>query len=444
MFCRNGSVEPLEPRIAPATFTATSIADSGAGSLHQAILDANAIPGPDKIVFNIPGAAPHIISPLSQLPAVTEAVKILGNTEPGYKGKPLIGLDGGAAGGTAIGLGLSSHSGSTIRGLAIYDFGGSGISITSGSNHKILGNYLGVDTGGNADGKDFGIRIALFSSANHIGGKSKALGNVISGNASGGIFIVQSDGTKIFGNYIGTDKSGTLDFGNGLSGVAVRVGAGTSLIQANLISGNDSDGITIAVSDDNIIRSNRIGTAKDGKSPLPNFKDGIEFSNCSDNNLALKNIIAHNGGMGIAVVDPGTVENKLSRNSFLSNGGLAIDLGPVGVTANDPGDGDPGPNALFNFPVITSTKIAGGITTIKGSLDNPAGTVRVEFYRAIADPSGHGEGAKFLGAINVTTDDFNAVPFTVQTAKLKKSQIVTAIAIATSGDTSEFASNVQI
>ena len=38
-----------------ATFTVTTTADSGPGSLRQAILDANASPGADTIVFNIAG-----------------------------------------------------------------------------------------------------------------------------------------------------------------------------------------------------------------------------------------------------------------------------------------------------------------------------------------------------------------------------------------------------
>ena len=39
-----------------ATFTVTNTADSGAGSLRQAILDANATAGADVIEFNIASA----------------------------------------------------------------------------------------------------------------------------------------------------------------------------------------------------------------------------------------------------------------------------------------------------------------------------------------------------------------------------------------------------
>ncbi len=46
-----------------ATFTVTTAADSGAGSLRQAILDANANAGADTIAFDIPGSGIHTITP---------------------------------------------------------------------------------------------------------------------------------------------------------------------------------------------------------------------------------------------------------------------------------------------------------------------------------------------------------------------------------------------
>src|SRR5262249_9746130 len=44
-------LEALEDRTVPSTFTVENLADSGAGSLRQAILDANALPGADVIDF---------------------------------------------------------------------------------------------------------------------------------------------------------------------------------------------------------------------------------------------------------------------------------------------------------------------------------------------------------------------------------------------------------
>jgi hypothetical protein len=52
-------VEILESRIAPATFTVTTLADSGAGSLRDALAKADASPGPDTIKFKLPAPPAH-------------------------------------------------------------------------------------------------------------------------------------------------------------------------------------------------------------------------------------------------------------------------------------------------------------------------------------------------------------------------------------------------
>src|SRR5947209_1999009 len=92
--------------VTAATFTVTNTNDSGAGSLRQAILDANANPGLDTIAFNIPGAGVQTISPASVLPTITDSVIIDGysqpgssaNTDPnGFNGTLLIELSGAAA-----------------------------------------------------------------------------------------------------------------------------------------------------------------------------------------------------------------------------------------------------------------------------------------------------------------------------------------------------------
>ena len=71
-------------RVASAdTYTVTSNADSGPGTLRQAILDANAHPGADTIEFDIAGSGVHTISPASALPAITDAVTIDGYSQPG-------------------------------------------------------------------------------------------------------------------------------------------------------------------------------------------------------------------------------------------------------------------------------------------------------------------------------------------------------------------------
>ena len=83
---RRAVADALEPRVLFATFTVTTAADSGAGSLRQAITDANNTPnsgGADMIAFNIPGGGVHTIAPLTALPAITEDVIVDGYTQPG-------------------------------------------------------------------------------------------------------------------------------------------------------------------------------------------------------------------------------------------------------------------------------------------------------------------------------------------------------------------------
>jgi len=66
-----------------ATFTVTSTGDSGAGSLRQAITDANNAAGADTIAFNITGSGVHTIAISSALPTITGATTIDGYTQSG-------------------------------------------------------------------------------------------------------------------------------------------------------------------------------------------------------------------------------------------------------------------------------------------------------------------------------------------------------------------------
>ncbi len=69
--------------LAAATFTVTSTADSGAGSLRQAITDANNAGGTDTVAFNIAGSGPHTIALATPLPAITFAATVDGYTQTG-------------------------------------------------------------------------------------------------------------------------------------------------------------------------------------------------------------------------------------------------------------------------------------------------------------------------------------------------------------------------
>jgi len=142
-----------------ATFTVINTNDSGAGSLRQAILDANAAAGLDSISFAIPGGGVKTISPTSALPSIIDAVIIDGYTQPGSVANTnaigalntvlMIELNGTGAG-VSSGLTIpnGSSGGNTIRGLAINRFSIHAIAMSFTNGNLIEGNFLGTNVAG--------------------------------------------------------------------------------------------------------------------------------------------------------------------------------------------------------------------------------------------------------------------------------------------------------
>jgi hypothetical protein len=182
-----GSAKSSEPALLQpvqslrSDFVVTNVNDHGVGSLRQAITDANATGGADRIVFNVPGGGIQTINLTAPLPTISDPVTIDGTTQPGFTGPPLIELNGSLVGLGAPGLNVMSGN-STIRSLAINRFEGSGIALQTNGNNKIEGNIIGLDpTGtilrGNSGG---GITVEQGSTANIIGGASANKRNIIS------------------------------------------------------------------------------------------------------------------------------------------------------------------------------------------------------------------------------------------------------------------------
>ena len=210
-----------------ASFLVINTVDSGPGSLRQAILDSDAATGgTNTIDFNIPGSGVQTIAPLSALPAITQSVLIDGFSQPGYGKSPLIELSGSQAGG---GDGLTiTGSAVTVRGLDINGFSqGAGIHVTGtgATGDWIYGNFLGTDpTGTQAVPNNIGVQIDGGAANNTIGGTAAGAGNVISANGNYGIWITGAGttGVVVQHNLIGTDITGTAALGNGYSGVQIQ------------------------------------------------------------------------------------------------------------------------------------------------------------------------------------------------------------------------------
>ena len=312
-------------------YTVTNTSDSGAGSLRQAILDANGHPnsgGPDRIHFAIPGTEAHAIAPVSALPAITEPTVIDGLTQPGASGASWpptlkIVLTGVNAGPTADGLTFDINAdNSLIRGLVINRFK-NGIYFKSipnlpnetpgVENTAIHCNFIGTDiTGTLALGNNFGIEIeSSDNGGNRVGGGTPETRNLISGNEVGAnVRSSRNAGTAnyIEGNFIGTDVTGTVALGNrvGVSDTRKKnpgllVVGGSTAGARNIISGNESEGVSaFAVQ----IRGNYIGTDVTGTAPLGNGGPGIEVI-IAEGATIIDNVISANVGPGIRSQLPG-------------------------------------------------------------------------------------------------------------------------------------------
>ena len=178
-----------------AIFNVTTTADSGAGSLRQAIIDANAAAGSDTINFAIPGAGPHTITLLSILPLITGPLTIDGYTQPGSSANTLAVGNNAALRILITGSGLTGHAirlvlgsgGSIIRRLVINGAflgpGGAGsmIRIEQSDGNAVTGNFIGTDpTGTIAAPTGTGVQI-VNGSTNTIGCTTPAARNLIAG-----------------------------------------------------------------------------------------------------------------------------------------------------------------------------------------------------------------------------------------------------------------------
>ncbi len=344
----------------------TSTANTGVGSLREAINCSNLLPGTQTISFAIPGAGPHMIAPTSALPAISSPAIVDGYTQPGASANTMatgnnavlrIELRGG--GGFFPGLQLTG-GGTTVRGLVINRFS-SGIDARVTGNNVITGNFLGTDTTGTSDlgNADHGV-LLVDSSGNLIGGTSPAARNVISGNNNDGIQIVRGSGNMIQGNYIGTTLTGASSRANNDSGVQIvdsslNTIGGTASGAGNLISFNGGDGIFLEMpgSSDNVIEGNIIGTNLAGSVAFPNNGSGIGINNGASGNriggtsVAARNLISGNGNQGVDIRGPGTGNLVLGNYIGTNATGTSAVPNDEGVRIEAPGTfiGGINPNA---------------------------------------------------------------------------------------------------
>src|SRR5262249_33437467 len=105
--------------------------------------------------------------------------------------------------------------------------------VVQGSGNVLAGNLIGLGADGVTPLGNLGCGVMISNGANNvIGGASAAARNVISANASVGVFITgnSATGNQVSGNFIGLDAGGNLDRGNGTDGVVISNGAANNTV----------------------------------------------------------------------------------------------------------------------------------------------------------------------------------------------------------------------
>jgi CSLREA domain-containing protein len=340
------------------------------------------------------------------------------------------GASGNTVGGTAP-ADRNVVSGNAFTGVYLQDVGT--------NDNVIRGNIVGLSPDGLRRVRNLrmGVDINLGAKRTIVGGLGQSEGNVISGNAGGGAEVshtTETVGNVIQGNLIGTNLTGTAvpSFThNSEQGVHIEDGVQGTLIEGNVIGDNYFGGIIVegVLTAGTVIRGNWIGSAPNGTS-MGNRILGIGINGSSGTTIA-GNVVSRNQGPGVAVDGPAAAGNTISRNEIWGNAGLAIDLAPAGVTTNDLGDGDNGPNGLLNFPEIESVNAG----SVAGSAC--AGCL-VEAFTADQAAGDHGGTRTFLGSAAAGSDG----RFAIGGLAVPAGAVVSTTATDPLGNTSEMSSNV--
>ncbi len=209
---------PPSPTTEPdgKTIIVDNPADSGSGTLRQALENAQPY---DTISFDptvFPPNSPETINVESELPHISQGFLTVDASDAGVI------LDGSLLPADSWIAGLQMVSdGNVILGMQVINFTGAGIAISESRQNTVGGDRaIGAGPTGQANqssGNDFGI----------------------------GIWNLASDNV-VTGNLLGTDPSGTREVGNLRSGVWVTEGATENVIGPNnIIAYNDGCGIVI-------------------------------------------------------------------------------------------------------------------------------------------------------------------------------------------------------
>lgn len=319
-----------------------------------------------------------------------------------------------------------------------------GLRLLSTSYATVQGNFVGTDINGTyaipngSTGITLGFNSSLPADSNLIGGINPGEGNLISGNSSMGLRLLNAQGNEVYGNLIGTDINGTsiienvnigisLGFTGGFESNYNKIG-GSSAGQKNVVVGGNT-GISMNTGTGNIFYGNTLGLDINGDTVNHSGQYGV---NISSNNGISQNIIGGFGTgqsniisgydrFGIRVDgDPGDPanENKAQGNIFYYNGDGGIIL-----------DGDANNNIL---PPIIDNYTTGFGATISGTCPSCSPGDSIDVYRD-STSSAKTQANEYLGSVV-----FSSNPWSLGGLTLNSGDRVTAHMTDNIGNTSAF------
>jgi parallel beta-helix repeat protein len=261
----------------PIRWTVLNTADTGAGSLRQVIANANATGVEGVAVFT--GQNP-VFTPASPLPAITTKFKIDATDSSGLV------LDGRNK--TATGLSLAAGSaGSTLRGISVRNFTGTGIVLDSSAGTTVSGCVIQANGNGlSATGNLAGATVVsnTFTRNQFYGIQlTAARGLWIDGNTVTGVNTAASMGLYAAGDLAGTRITGNT-FTAGLRGALLdgaknlafgEAGRGNSLVNNRAAPGTKFAGTGLRA------QGNLVGTTIRGNTFAGN-NYGMAFINAQN------------------------------------------------------------------------------------------------------------------------------------------------------------------
>ena len=355
----------------------------------------------------------------------TTASGLAGLTPAGFAGVRVIDAVDTTVGGTAPGAG-NLVGGFTNAGIR---------SEQSSTGTVVQGNTVGLraDASGSIP-NDVGIFAAGDASGTRVGA-----GNIVGGNRIG--VYAGGPGTLVEGNLVGLAPDGRTVLGNE-QGIVLEGAAGLRA-SGNTVAGNGLLGVALKNTAGAVVAANVIGRTADGAESRPNGAFGgvmlidnsggvVGGDTPGDANLIDGGVHPSIRAEGAAQLGTQLLGNQLRGTSH----SIGIDLVPLAITANDPGDADAGPNGLQNAPVVTKARR----TAVTGRIDTkPSTAARIQVFSASADGR---ETYALLGDATLTTDGAGAGAFSFPVTATEGASVV---ATATTSDgTSELSAPVLV